>query len=243
VLCGHGLNELPTTFVFNILCAVSVKVDYIIKSKTMKTKIFNLIIIDESGSMQSIKQETINSVNETIQTIRTAEKTHADQEHFVSLVLFNSEVKVVNDCVAIADVAKLTDATYQPNCCTALYDAMGLSINALRKYVTPGDKVLVTIVTDGYENASKEWDGKAIKALVEQMRGQGWVFAYIGANHDVESVATSISISNLISFEASPRGVSYMRRRMNSSMDRWFNRISSNESFADSDNCGLFDEF
>ena len=57
----------------------------------MKTRIFNLIIIDESGSMQSIKKEAIDSVNETFQTIRSAQKKHEDQEHYVSLVTFNAE--------------------------------------------------------------------------------------------------------------------------------------------------------
>ena len=65
----------------------------------MKTRIFNLIIIDESGSMQSIKKATIDNVNETIQTIRSAQKKHEEQEHFVSLVTFNDDVKTVNDCV------------------------------------------------------------------------------------------------------------------------------------------------
>ena len=209
----------------------------------MKTKIFNLIIIDESGSMQSIKQEAINSVNETIQTIRAAEREYGEQEHYVSLVSFNSDVKIINDCVAADEVAELTDATYHPNCCTALYDAMGISINALRKHTSAEDKVLVTVVTDGYENASKEWDSKAIKSLVEQMRNEGWVFAYIGANHDVESVAASISISNAIVFEASDCGVRTMSTRMNSCMKRWFGRISKSTSDSESDNRSFFDEF
>ena len=205
----------------------------------MKTKVFNLIIIDESGSMQSIKREAINSVNETIQTIRAAEKRHADQEHYVSVVLFNDEVKTINDCVAANDVAELTDASYQPDCCTALYDAMGISINAMRKHTSPEDKVLVTVVTDGYENASREWSGMAIKSLVEQMRGQGWTFAYIGANHDVESVAASISITNTMSFEASDAGVQCMSQRMNACMGRWFNRLNDSNA----DDSGFFDEF
>ena len=65
----------------------------------MTTKIFNLIIIDESGSMQSIKREAIDSVNETIQTIRSAQNKHDDQEHYVSLITFNDDVKTVYECV------------------------------------------------------------------------------------------------------------------------------------------------
>ena len=207
----------------------------------MKTKVFNLIIIDESGSMQSIKREAINSVNETIQTIRAAEKRHADQEHYVSVVSFNDQVKTISDCVAANDVVEITDASYQPNCCTALYDAMGISINAMRKHTSAEDKVLVTVVTDGYENSSREWKCKAIKALVEQMRGQGWTFAYIGANHDVESVAASMSITNTMTFEASDAGVQCMSRRMNTCMSRWFNRIS--ESSTAEDSSDFFDVF
>ena len=86
----------------------------------MKTRIFNLIIIDESGSMQSIKKEAIDSVNETIQTIRSAQKKHDDQEHFVSLVTFNDDVKTVYECVAVDEVKELTAETYQPGCCTAV---------------------------------------------------------------------------------------------------------------------------
>ena len=158
----------------------------------MKTRIFNLIIIDESGSMQSIKRAAIDSVNETIQTIRSAEQKHPEQEHYVSLVSFNDDVKTIYDCVEVEQVKEINDETYQPSCCTALYDAMGISLSKLRKRVAESDKVLVTVVTDGYENSSKEYSGKAIKTLVDELKAKGWVFAYIGANQDVEAVAATI---------------------------------------------------
>ena len=76
----------------------------------MKTKIFNLIILDESGSMESIKQQAITGVNETIQTIRNAQKQHEEQEHYVSLVSFNSSsVKNIYDCKQPNQVEELTD--------------------------------------------------------------------------------------------------------------------------------------
>ena len=109
----------------------------------MKTKIFNLIIIDESGSMQSIKNVAINSVNETIQSIRAAAEKYEDQEHIVSLVTFNNDVKTVFECVSVKEVNELTDENYRPKCFTALYDAMGMSLNALRPKVAEDDKVLV----------------------------------------------------------------------------------------------------
>lgn len=96
----------------------------------MKTKVFNLIILDERGSMQIIKRETIDNVNETVQTIHTAEKKDEVQEHFVSLITFNNDVKAVYDCMLAEEVKELTSKTYYSDCCTALYDAMGISLNA-----------------------------------------------------------------------------------------------------------------
>lgn len=208
----------------------------------MKKKIFNLIIIDESGSMQSIKKEAIDSVNETIQTIRSAQCKHEEQEHLVTLVTFNDDVKSVYECVPVNEVKELTAENYCPDCCTALYDAMGMSLNALRKSVAEVDTVLVTIVTDGYENSSKEYDGKAIKALVDELKAKGWVFAYIGANHDVESAAINISITNVMSFEASDSGVRSMNRKMACARSRFFDRIADGNFSSAEANEDFFDK-
>ena len=208
----------------------------------MKKRIFNLIIIDESGSMQSIKKEAIDSVNETIQTIRGAQRKHEEQEHLVTLVTFNDDVKSVYECVPVNEVKELTAESYCPDCCTALYDAMGMSLNALRRSVADVDTVLVTIVTDGYENSSKEYDGKAIKALVDELKAKGWVFAYIGANHDVESAAINISITNVMSFEASDSGVRSMNRKMACARSRFFDRIADGNFSSAEANEDFFDK-
>lgn len=194
----------------------------------MKTKIFNLIILDESGSMESIKQQAITGVNETIQTIRNAQKQHEEQEHYVSLVSFNSSsVKNIYDCKQANQVEELTDKLYIPDCCTPLYDAMGLSLNKLRKSITEEDKVLVTIITDGYENASQEYSGEAIKALVDSLRSKGWVFTYIGANQDVEKVAATISVTNVMSFQTSVEGTKEMFEKEKKLRKRWFEKVAN----------------
>lgn len=208
----------------------------------MKTRVFNLIILDESGSMQSIKKEAVDSVNETVQTIRSAEKKNEDQEHFVSLITFNDDVKTVYDCVPAAEVKELTSETYRPDCCTALYDAMGMSLNALSPKVAENDRVLVTVVTDGCENASREYNGKAIKALVDELKGKGWVFAYIGANQDVEKVAATISITNTMNFRTTSEGTRHMSARVNRSRRSFFDRLSNKSFDAAAENECFFDD-
>ena len=208
----------------------------------MKTRIFNLIIIDESGSMQSIKKEAIDSVNETIQTIRSAQKKHEGQEHYVSLVTFNDDVKTVYDCVNVDEVKELNAETYRPNRCTALYDAMGISLNALRRNVAGNDNVLVTIVTDGYENASREYSGKSIKALVDELKAKGWVFAYIGANQDVEKVAASMSITNTMCFDTTHEGTVAMGKKLNKARGRFYACMAAEDFCAEVANENFFDE-
>ena len=203
-----------------------------------ETKIYNLIIIDESGSMSCIRQQAMDSVNETIQTIRAAQKRNVNQEHFVTLVTFNDTATIVNDCAPVNEIKELTADSYCPDCCTALYDAMGISLNAVQKKVSKEDKVLVTIVTDGYENASQEYNLRTIKALVEELKARGWVFAYLGANQDAEEVAFSMSIDNAMRWESTREGTAYMSERLNYSRSRWYDEAATNCERAE----GFFDE-
>lgn len=205
-------------------------------------KIYNLIILDESGSMQSIKQAAIDSVNETLQSIRAAQKENEGQEHFVTFVSFNSSVKRLFDCVSADSVKDLTDKDYCPSCLTALYDAMGMSLTALRERVKEDDKVLVTIVTDGMENASREYRGAAIKALVDELKARGWIFAYMGANHDVEAAAAHISITNVMHFEASIHGADEMSKKQRYAREGLYKRMSERSFSAEKENLDFFKE-
>ena len=209
----------------------------------MKTRIHNLIILDESGSMESIKRAAINGMNETVQSIRDAQKKHEDQEHIVSLVSFNSsEIKGIYDCVPVAEVKELTDKEYVPDCCTPLYDAMGLSLNHLRAKVNDEDKVLVTIITDGEENSSSEYNSAAIKTLVDSLKEKGWVFAYIGANQDVLKVVQTISITNVMNFSSTDFGTTSAIASLRKSRDRMFSRIADGVFNSVSENTDFFSE-
>lgn len=197
----------------------------------MRTQVYNLIILDESGSMRSIREQTISGFNETIQTISSAQKKHEDQQHFVSLVIFNSDsIRTVFDRVGVEFVPELTYETYRPNCGTPLYDAMGIALSKLSDALSETDehKVLVTIITDGEENSSSEYNGNMIKKRVEELKMSGWVFTYIGANQNVERVAAAISVTNVMSFESTSCGTDQMFAKESASRMRWFDKLAKN---------------
>lgn len=207
----------------------------------METKIFNLIILDESGSMQRIARQAVDGVNETLQSISTANDEHKEQMHFVSLVTFNDTVKTIFDCRNIELVKEIKDEDYMPNCSTALYDAMGMSINSLGNVAGKDDKVLVTIITDGEENSSHEFSRSDIGKLVQKYKSMGWVFAFIGANQDVNLTADSLSIDNAMSFDSNPKSTSEMLRKERSSRSRFYNLIASGSFNAETSNGNFFE--
>ena len=187
------------------------------EAKIEKTKIYNLIIIDKSGSTEIIKDEAISGYNETLGGIKSAQLKYADsQEHFVSLVLFCAcETKVVYDRVPVKDAENLTKKTYIPCCCTPLYDAVGTSVQKLKECLKDAKNytVMVTIITDGMENASKEWSGMALAKLIDEMKDAGWLFSFIGANMDAEKFAATISITNTIQWEQTHDGTNRMFKK------------------------------
>lgn len=177
-----------------------------------KTKIYNLIILDKSGSMGSIRDAAISGFNETVGGIRSAQNKYGDsQRHVVSLLTFcNCCKEFVYENVPVEEVKTLTGKEYAPCCGTPLYDAMGMSLNKLYNQIKDetDSTAVVTVITDGMENASCEFSGQSIKDLVDRLqKEEGWNFAYIGTNQDVEAVAESLSISNTMSFADTDEGM------------------------------------
>lgn len=196
----------------------------------MARKIHNLIILDRSGSMSSMQHEAVASVNETIGTIQSFIKNNPDSEQTISLVTFCScSQEYVYDMQPAHTVERLKDSEYRPCCCTPLYDTIGNSCTRLHKAIEKDEDaaVSVTIITDGYENASCEWNHQAIKALIERYKKEGWLFAYIGADHDVESVAFSLSIDNKMRFEKSSSGFRAMSAKESLARSKWMSNAMS----------------
>ena len=190
-----------------------------------KTKVYNVIIMDRSGSMWDIQKSAIMGFNEVLGGVKAAKKKYSDtQEQLITLVLFDSEEISDVHWNADPDAASiLTKETYVPGACTPLYDAMGRTLTRLRKEI--GDdrdcSVAVTVITDGYENSSEEYDLPAIKALVDSLKEKGWSFAYMGTDHDVESVSVSLSITNVVKFEKTEEETMKSFRKEMRARERW----------------------
>lgn len=196
----------------------------------VKTQVFNLVILDKSGSMECIRKEAVNGYNETLGTIKAAQLKQMDtQEHFVSLAAFcGCGIDMIYDKTPIKDAEKLTFKQYEPCCSTPLFDAVGSTIKTLKKDVEKAEDaaVLVTIITDGEENASKEWTGPAVKALIDHCKDDGWMFSFIGAGEDVIKIATKISITNTVLWEQTAKGTEDAFAKENAAQTRYYDKMA-----------------
>lgn len=174
------------------------------KGKQMTNKILVSFILDETGSMESVKQQTISGFNEYIDTLK---KEKTSKNVLFTLTKFNSEaVNIVCDGIKLDDVIRLDNFNYHPNCLTPLYDAIGKTIHSLENKIK-GKKqsALVVIQTDGEENASKEFTRESIFNLIDEKKKLGWTFAFLGADQDawVTSQSLGIAKGNTVSYTSS----------------------------------------
>ena len=155
-----------------------------------------VFILDRSGSMSGLEQDTIGGFNSMI------EKQKKDKgEVLVSTVLFDNYSEVIHDRILIKEVPNMSEKEYYVRGCTALLDAVGGAINhigKIHKYARKEDvpeKTLFVITTDGMENASKHYTYKQIKKLIEkQQEKYGWEFLFLGANIDAAKEAGRFGI-------------------------------------------------
>ncbi|MBE7161430.1 MAG: VWA domain-containing protein [Williamsia herbipolensis] len=151
-------------------------------------------LLDRSGSMQSIVDDTCGGFDAFIATERSA-----DVETVVSLAQFDTEYEQVYTHRPIVDVPPLD---LQPRGGTALLDAIGRFVTeigtdlAARPEQDRPGAVTVLVMTDGMENSSREWTVDAVRALIRQQEEQyAWTFVFLGANMDAVDVGTSMGFS------------------------------------------------
>ena len=155
-----------------------------------------VFILDRSGSMGGLESDTIGGFNSVLK-----QNKELDGECFVSTVLFDHETKVLHDRIPINEVAPMNEKDYQVRGCTALLDALGGAIHHIahvQKYMPDGHKaghVIFTIITDGFENSSKEYTYGKVKKLIDKYEKKGWEFVFLGANIDAAAEAGRLGIA------------------------------------------------
>ncbi len=197
----------------------------------MKTDIYNLIILDESGSMSGVTKQTISGCNETINTIRAAGEQYAEtQNQYVSIYAFQSggskpsRYLVKNE--PAAEVKHIDADSYQPCGCTPLYDAVGSTLIDLKMTIDQKDLAIgsVTIITDGYENSSRHYSREKVVKMIDALKEIGWNFNFIGANINVEETASALHMDSALSFDNDEEGTEIMFANQNKGRMRFYSR-------------------
>jgi hypothetical protein len=154
--------------------------------------------------MSSCEQATRSAFNEFIE-VQKQDKLVAS----ITMTAFNTACRKMFSGVQTKAAPLLTEKNYRPHGMTALHDAVGVTVNAMMKAVPKKHRVLCCIITDGQENASKEYVLSDIKALIEKMqKTKLWTFVYIGANQNswYEGGKMGIPHGNTINYTATPAG-------------------------------------
>lgn len=174
-------------------------------------------VVDKSDSMRPLVSETISGYNSSVDSYKNMK-----ENVVVSLYLFNDSVSRLPDNVAKnADI--LSEHNYTPTGWTALLDALGRSITEvgaelalMQEEFRPG-RVVFVIITDGKENASKQYTHAQIKEMIQhQTEKYNWDFLFLAANIDVKETATALSIPNWAEFEYDTQGVQKLYSRVSS---------------------------
>lgn len=161
----------------------------------MKTEL--VFILDKSGSMHGLEQDTIGGFNSMLQ-----KQKELDGECRITTVLFDNRYELLHDRIDIRAVSPMTEKEYQVGGTTALLDAMGRTVqklvsvqkNTAKEY--RADRVLFVIITDGQENASQEYSSDKVKGMIQlEKEKYGWEFVFLGANIDAVETAGQLGIS------------------------------------------------
>ena len=177
----------------------------------MKKNLTEMVfILDKSGSMSGLEQDTIGGFNSMIERQKGAEG-----EALVSTVLFANESTVIHDRVDLRKIEPLTDRQYFVGGCTALIDAIGGAIHHIanvHKYAREEDRpehTVFVITTDGMENASRHYTGDEVRQMIRKEKEQhGWEFLFLGADIDAVQTAARYGIDQdrAATYHADSRG-------------------------------------
>ena len=169
-----------------------------------------VFVIDKSGSMGGLESDTIGGFNAMLE-----EQRKAPGKCMLTTLLFDTGCTLLHERIDILGISPMSASDYRAGGGTALLDAIGTAIsridNVQAHTAEPfrAGKVMFVIITDGYENASREYSLQQIKALIEERQAEhGWEFIYLGANIDAVQAAGSIGIraGNAAEYLSDPEG-------------------------------------
>jgi len=148
----------------------------------MAQKVHACIVLDRSGSMEDCRTDAIGAVNSYLRQMREDK----EQDGRVSLIIFDSEgIDTIRDRAPAGSCAELGTTEYQPRASTPLLDAVGKGAALLDARSEKDERRVLAIMTDGLENASREYTKESIKTLLERkQKEEGWLVLYLGAGHD-----------------------------------------------------------
>lgn len=190
-------------------------------SRMKQEKLTEIVcIIDRSGSMGSIRDDAIGSFNTFLK-----DQQSLSGEALMTIVLFDDQYEIMHNGTRIGYVPMLTTRTYVPCGSTALFDAIGRTINEVKSRISRTedqkkipDNVIVAILTDGEENASTEFNLPQIESMIKkQIEQDQWNFVYLSADPKAFEDAGKMGIArnNVVRFEADPAGIQDCCRQMN----------------------------
>ena len=179
------------------------------------------IVIDESGSMESMKDIVIKCFNDFVK-----EQRQEGDDAYITLTKFANYVDIIRKRDSISSVKKIDNSSYNPMGCTALYDGIYQTIKEIESK-NKNNKVIVAIITDGYENASKKCSLSELKEIIKQKEKLGWRFLFLASNIDAKATAGSFGIdtNNTVQFAATIDGYSEMNKSLTSSITCYRNAV------------------
>jgi uncharacterized protein YegL len=176
-----------------------------------------VFILDRSGSMSGLEGDTIGGFNAMLE-----KQKKEPGEAMVTTVLFDDQYELLHDRINLMGVMPMTDREYYARGTTSLLDAIGKTIQKIKgvqkntSEEMRAEKVLFVIITDGFENASREYSFGQVKKLIEEQKKNNWEFLFLGANIDSEDTGRKMGISEdrVASYHADSQGVAMNYRVM-----------------------------
>lgn len=204
----------------------------------MKTEM--IFILDRSGSMRHLEEDTIGSFNSLIDKQKQEEG-----QAFITTVLFNNETKLIHLHQDIHEVNELTKKDYYASGSTSLLDAVGETVREIRFHYNDQlreerpDKVIFVIITDGMENSSTTFTASEVRKMIETSKQKyDWEFLFIGANLDAvkEGARLGITPDRAVNYHADRKGSKVVYNSVNEAMSnvrkgkkldkKWMNDIN-----------------